>query len=120
MRSNYRGKCHATLPDNYTLCQRRLKSLTRRLQSEEIKQEYNAVIQDQPDKGIIEKVESSKTTHPGPAKTHYLPQHPVIRSDKETTNLRVVYDASAKMNGNPSLNVCFILDQAFFPVLPMC
>ena len=27
---------HATLPDNYTLCQRRLKSLTRRLQSEEI------------------------------------------------------------------------------------
>ena len=27
-------ECHATLPDNYTLCQRRLKSLTRRLQSE--------------------------------------------------------------------------------------
>ena len=113
-------ECHATLPDNYTLCQRRLKSLTRRLQSEEITQEYDAVIQDQLDKGIIEKVESSKTSHPGPGKTHYLPHHPVIQRDKETTKLRVVYDASAKMNGNPSLNVCFILDQAFFPVLPMC
>ena len=42
-------ECDATLPDNYTLCQRRLKSLTRRLQSEEITQEYDAVIQDQLD-----------------------------------------------------------------------
>ena len=33
-------ECHATLPDHYTRCQRRLKSLTRRLQSEEITQEY--------------------------------------------------------------------------------
>ena len=90
-------ECDATLPDNYTLCQRRLKSLTRRLQSEEITQEYDAVIQDQLDKGIIEKVESSETSHLGPGKTHYLPHHPVIRRDKETTKLRVVYDASAKM-----------------------
>ena len=29
-------ECHATLPDNYTPCQRRLKPLTRRLLSEEI------------------------------------------------------------------------------------
>ena len=61
-------ECHATLPDNYTLCQRRLKSLTRRLQSEEITQEYDAVIQDQLDKEIIKKVENSKTSHPGPGK----------------------------------------------------
>ena len=39
-------ECHATLPDNYILCQRILKSLTRRLQSEEILREYDAVIQD--------------------------------------------------------------------------
>ena len=32
-------ECHATPPDNCTLCQRRLKSLTRRLQSEDITQE---------------------------------------------------------------------------------
>ena len=73
-----------------------------RLQSEEITQEYDAAIQDQLDKGIIEKVESSKTSHRGPGKTHYLPHHLVICIDKETTKLRVVYDASAKTNGNPS------------------
>ena len=108
-------ECHATLPDNYTLCQRRLKSLTRRLQSEEIPQEYDAVIQDQLDKGIIEKVESSKTCQPGPGKTHYLPHQPVIRRDKETTKLRVVYDASAKMNGNPSLKDCLYSGPSLLP-----
>ena len=108
-------ECHATLPDNYTLCQRRLKSLTRRLQSEEITQEYDAVIQDQLDKGVIEKVESNKTSHPGPGKTHYLPHHPVIRRDKEITKLRVVYDASAKMNGNPSLNDCLYSGPSLLP-----
>ena len=108
-------ECDATLPDNYTLCQRRLKSLMGRLQSEEITQEYDAVIQDQLDKGIIEKVESSKTSHPEPGKTHYLPYHPVIRRDKETTKLRVVYDASAKMNGNPSLNDCLYSGPSLLP-----
>ena len=36
---------------------------------------------------------------------HYLPHHAVIRRDKTTIRLRVVYDASAKTTG-PSLNDC--------------
>ena len=60
-------------------------------------------------------MESSKTSHPGPGKTHYLPHHPVIRRDKETTKLRVVYDASAKMNGNPSLNDCLYSGPSLLP-----
>ena len=39
-------------------------------------------------------------------KVHFLPHHVVIRQDKETTKLRVVYDASAKCQGAPSLNNC--------------
>ena len=38
--------------------------------------------------------------------THYLPHKPVIREDKRTTKLRMVYDASAKEKGCVSLNEC--------------
>ena len=35
--------------------------------------------------------------------THYIPHHPVIRDDKITTKIDIVFDASARNNG-PSLN----------------
>ena len=35
---------------------------------------------------------------------HYLPHHPVVRLDKETTKVRAVFDTSAKLKANPSLN----------------
>lgn len=76
-------------------------------------QEYGTVIQDQVVKGVIKKVDNSQTSHPG--KTHYLPHHPVIRRNKETTKLCIVYDASIKINGNPSLNVCLYSGPSLLP-----
>ena len=43
---------------------------------------------------------------------HYLPHHAVIRRDKDTTKVKVVYDASAKCNG-PSLNDCLHVGPKF-------
>lgn len=38
----------------------------------------------------------------------YLPHHAVIRRDKATTKLRVVYDASTRSNG-AALNDCLYI-----------
>ena len=79
----------------------RLKYLQRRLlRQPEILREYNNTIQEQYHKGIIESCDPS---HNGSA--HYLPHHAVIRKERETTKLRIVYDGSAKLDTNDlSLN----------------
>ena len=73
-------------------------------------QEYDATIQDQIKKGIVQIVEElgGETDK----KLHYLPHHAVVRRDKETTKVRIVYDASARLNG-PSLNDCLYTGPKF-------
>lgn len=94
---------HEPLPDNYLLSLKRLQGLLCRLrQDHAMLKEYDNTIKDQIAKGIVELVPSEKTNA---NRVHYLPHHPVVRRDKSTTKLRVVYDASARSNG-PSLNEC--------------
>ena len=95
---------HPLLPDNHKSSLQRFHSLYDRLkQTPEILEEYDNVIKDQLQKGIVERVDEAEPGEVG--KVHYLPHHVVIRRDKETTRLRVVYDASSKSNGI-SLNSC--------------
>ena len=94
---------HPILQDNYDLCHKRLNGLLQRLRQdpEQLKQ-YDSVIREQLDKGVIELVTNPANSN---GKVHYLPHHGVVRDDKQTTKLRVVYDASARVTG-PSLNDC--------------
>jgi len=71
--------------------------------------EYNYIIQDQIQKGVVEVVKDPETS---PRKTHYLPHHAVIQKDKETMKWTIIYDASAKSNG-PSLNNCLYTGPKF-------
>ena len=93
----------SSIPDNLQLSQGRLHSLLRRLrQTPDILREYDNIIQQQLQKGIVEIVDDPHTV---PGRVHYLPHHAVIRKDKETSKVRVVYDASAR-DGGLSLNDC--------------
>ena len=95
---------HKPLPDHYQLSLKRLWGLLRRLrQNPTVLREYGHIIRDQLKKGIVEPVaEQSPTSN----RLNYLPHHAVVRSNKSTTKVRVVYDASAKSDG-PSLNEMF-------------
>ena len=101
---------HPSLPDHYELCRKRLEALLRRLrQTPQLLKEYDGIIRDQTEKGIIEKVPQSTTTTD---KVHYLPHHGVVRQDKTTSKLRIVYNASARSTG-PSLNDCLYAGPKF-------
>ncbi len=106
---------HDVLPDNYKLSQTRLESQLRRLkQKPQVLEEYDRVIKEQLESGVIEKVEELTPKPLG--KVHYLPHREVVRQDKSTTKLRVVYDASARHNG-PSLNDCLYVGPSLLPLL---
>ena len=94
----------ALSPDNYQLSLNRLDGLLRRLQQDnDILREYDSIIKTQIQQGIVEIVEQPEQTDA--ERVHFLPHHAVVRRDKDTTRLRIVYDASSKVNG-PSLNEC--------------
>jgi len=101
---------HGALPSNYELSLKRLTGLLRRLrQSPDVFQQYDKVIREQCDKGIVETVNDMEAQN---SLVHYLPHHPVVREDKSTTKLRIVYDASAKSSGS-SLNDCLYAGPKF-------
>ena len=92
------------IPTNKELAMGRLKSSRKHMKNKpEVMSKYNKVISEQLEKGIIEKVDPNHLDGP----LHYLPHHAIIKPDKTTTKLRIVYDASAKTRKeNLSLNEC--------------
>ena len=93
-----------------------MKSLVHRLQSnKELLQNYDAIIKQQLDKGIIERVDTSIVSG---TRKHYLPHHPVLTPSKVTTKVRIVYDASARIQANVnSLNECLHRGPVILPDL---
>jgi len=55
--------------------------------------QYNETLRTQVDTEIIEKVPISELDK---KEAHFLPHHGVVRADKDTTKLRIVFDGSAK------------------------
>ena len=64
--------------------------------------------------GIIEVVPKSEEIIQN---CFFLPHHGVIRQDKDTTKLRIVFDGSAKADNNVSLNDCLSKDPNHTPLI---
>lgn len=88
--------------DTRDIAEKRLKSLERRFEkNEKLKDSYKAVIDEYIKMGhIVEVSEPDKKRK----ESVYLPHHAVIREDKDTTKVRVVFNASQAGKNGVSLN----------------
>ena len=108
-----------TVPSDYELCVSRLRSLQRKLLKEpELVKEYDQIIEEQKNHGIVERIPEEEQKEKEGENVHYLPHHAVIRRDRETTKLRIVYDGSARPAERAhSLNDCLETGPNFTPQL---
>ena len=90
-------KKNTTLPqDNYEMALRRLEGTEHRLLKRlEIARTYTDSIQRYTLKGYIRKVPREDRS----AARWFLPHFPIVRPDRTTTKMRIVFDASARHQG---------------------
>ncbi|XP_064458877.1 uncharacterized protein LOC135369146 [Ornithodoros turicata] len=92
------------LEDNYKVALTRLKKLVARLKrTEGLLLRYDGVIREYFNLGHAEVVDTDAKSK-GPV--YYMPHSAVIREDRATTKVRVVFDASSHAPQCPSLNEC--------------
>ena len=101
------------IEDNFVLSLNRLSRLHQKLvQTPELLQDYDDIIRNQIQCGVVEKADSVAEV----GEVTYLPHRAVIRQDKKSTKLRIVFDASAKGKGR-SLNDCLYKGPSLNPLL---
>ena len=89
------------LADNFILAKQRTDNLLKNLRKQfELLKEYDQIISDHIKEGILEEVPIGFKT----SNVHYLPHRAVIKEDRETTKVCIVFDASAKYKNELSLN----------------
>lgn len=88
------------LENNYFLAKKQFDRLERSFAKNDwIAKEYGEVIRHQIQEGVIEECTREE-------REYFMPHRAVVREDKETTKVRVVFNCSSKSKGNLSLNDC--------------
>ena len=110
-------KTDEILPDNYILANNRLINLEKQLDRNKKRfADYDKIIQDYIKEGIVERIDHfDNNTILG--RVHYLPHRGVVREDHDTTKLRIVFDASAKIRNELSLNDILYSGPCLLPYL---
>ena len=85
--------------NNYFLARNRLNSVITSLKKNDILTQYNEIINTYLKKDYIEICNRSD-------KEFFLPHHAVIKQDRVTTKIRIVFDGSSRTNQSLSLNDC--------------
>ena len=105
------------LLNNEKMARSRLDQLTHRLNSDpQLKNKYHGMFSEMHNEGILEEVPESEIccSH----SMFYLPHQPVVKESSLTTNVRPVFDASAKGFNGVSLNDCLETGPNMMPDLP--
>ena len=106
------------LPDNREQAMPHLCNTQRKLKKDDFtRAEYEKTINSYIEKGYLRRVSEEETT---PPEIWYLPHFPVVRIDKTSTKVRIVFDCSAKMDGVSLNDVIYAgpkLQQKLFDVL---
>ena len=99
--------------DNYDVCRARLFALLNRLRKNPpLLKDYDQIMRDQLKEGVIEDVDENESGDPG--RVYYMPHREVVKRERDTTKVRIVYDASSKSRG-PSLNECLETGPSLLP-----
>ncbi|GBO32569.1 hypothetical protein AVEN_45163-1 [Araneus ventricosus] len=90
------------LNNNYEIAKKLLFNLNDKFKRDKnLYLNYKEIIQQQLKDGIVEYANCKpNNTYPG----YFMPHHVVIREQKETTKVRICFDASSKSKGQVSLN----------------
>jgi hypothetical protein len=89
---------HPPVPRNINLAKKRLENVLQKLEEGRLKAAYDEVFVNWLQEGIIEEILMSQWDE-----GHYLPHRPIVK-ESGTTRMRLVFDASARECGQPSLN----------------
>jgi hypothetical protein len=96
----WKDKTTPTMPDSRAMAEKRLQSTeSKLLKNPDIGDSYCKVISQYEEKGYIRKIPSGDKAQEDTSHQWYLPHFAVVRPDKITTKTRVVFDASAKVDG---------------------
>ena len=82
------------LGNNYKMAYQRLKNTEQKLaKNVNLKKRYSDIIDSYEKKGYIRKIQNKAEAR------WFLPHFPIIREDKQTSKIRIVFDAAATFNG---------------------
>jgi len=85
------------MPDNYNMAVKRLENTEKRLlKNKEVGEAYSNTIKDYIEKGYVSEVDFNTAKE---VKGWFLPHFPLVKPDRSTTKVRIIFDASAKHKG---------------------